>query len=74
MNEIKQVPMIISSKDLDYLSDMFTWNYGAYKNTVCATNSVNDVEIKNMLESGIQLFHTNMVKVLDILNNGGSNE
>ncbi len=74
MNEIKQVPMIISSKDLDYLSDMFTWNYGAYKNTVCATNSVNDVEIKNMLESGIQLFHTSMVKVLDILNNGGSNE
>ena len=27
------VPNIISGKDLDYLSDMFSWNYGAYKCT-----------------------------------------
>ena len=25
------VPNIISSKDLDYLSDMFNWNYGHIK-------------------------------------------
>jgi hypothetical protein len=26
------VPTIITGKDLDYLSDMFNWNYHAYKN------------------------------------------
>ena len=34
-----EVPIdVITSKDLDYLSDMFEWNYSAYKG-VC-----NDVE------------------------------
>ena len=27
----QEVPYIITGKDLDYLSDMFSWNYGAYK-------------------------------------------
>ena len=27
----EQVPTIISNKDLDYLVDMFNWNYLAYK-------------------------------------------
>ena len=32
MNELKEVPFdTITGKDLDYLSDMFQWNYCAYK-------------------------------------------
>ena len=30
----EQVPDIISNKDLDYLVDMFNWNYLAYKKIV----------------------------------------
>ena len=43
MNNIQymEVPSdILTGKDLDYLSDMFQWNYGAYKQM---KNSVNQV-------------------------------
>lgn len=75
MNErINEVPFMISCKDLDYLSDMFNWNYGAYKNTINEIKSVNDEEIKSILERGSNIFHSAMTKVLNILNNGGNNE
>ena len=35
-----KVPNMISGKDLDYLTDIFNWNYGAYK---CAFNASNEV-------------------------------
>ena len=37
-----KVPNIVSSKDLDYLSDMFNWNYEAYKKTYSYVNEVKD--------------------------------
>jgi len=67
------VPYIISSKDLDYLSDMFNWHYGAYKASVNASSSVTDEEIKTILEKATNIFHSNMTKILNILNEGGSN-
>ncbi len=69
-----EVPNIISSKDLDYLSDMFTWNYGAYKNVLNSSNSVNDEDIKKMLSFATNSFHGTMVNILNILNNGGNDE
>ena len=33
-----EVPNIISGKDLDYLSDMFNWNYLAYKKMINFSN------------------------------------
>ena len=67
------VPKIITGKDLDYLNDMFNWNYGAYKNTVNAIDSVNDEEIKNMLNKAVDLFYNNMNNVLNILNDEVNN-
>lgn len=67
------VPKIITGKDLDYLSDMFNWNYGAYKNTVNAIDSVSDEEIKNMLNKAVDLFYNNMNNVLNILNDEVNN-
>jgi len=67
------VPKIITGKDLDYLSDMFNWNYGAYKNTVNAIDSVNDEKIKDMLNKAIDLFYNNMNNVLNILNDEVNN-
>ena len=42
MNNYTEVPNIISCKDLDYLSDMFNWNYGAYKSSYSASNRVKE--------------------------------
>ncbi len=71
---MNSVPNIISGKDLDYLSDMFSWNYGAYKCTKNAYESATDMEIKEMLNNASNLFYNNMNKVLDILKSGGINE
>ena len=67
MNNYTEVPNIISCKDLDYLSDMFTWSYGAYKSSYSASNSVKNEELKRVIDKAINVFHSNMVKVLDIL-------
>ena len=68
------VPNIISCKDLDYLSDMFNWNYGAYKQVINAIDNVKDLEIRIMLQNASILFYNSMTKVLNILNDGGINE
>ena len=74
MQEIyNAVPNIISSKDLDYLSDMFNWNYGVYKSSLNASNSVTDEELNNLLLKATNTFHSNMSKVLNIIQ-GGNNE
>ena len=69
----ENVPNIITGKDLDYLSDMFNWNYGGYKNTVNAIDKVNDEEIKNVLTKATDMFYGNMNIVLDILNSEVNN-
>lgn len=73
-NQYNKVPNIITGKDLDYLSDMFQWNYGAWKKLNIAVEMVEDFEIKNCLEKGAQLFDDNMMNVLNILEQGGNNE
>ena len=75
MENIKvSVPNMISCKDLDYLSDMFNWNYGAYKSSSNAINSVGDSEIKDMLTRSSNVVQGNISKILNILNEGGNNE
>ena len=73
-NNYNEVPNIITGKDLDYLSDMFNWNYEALKKTNTAINYVNDEEIKEVLNKGYNLFKNNLNVVLSILNMGGQNE
>ena len=68
-----EVPNIITGKDLDYLSDMFNWNYGALKNTNSSINNVQNEEIKSLLEEAFNLFDSNINDVLEILK-GGTNE
>lgn len=62
-----QVPKIITGKDLDYLSDMFQWNYGALKSTNSMLNEVSNNEIKTLLNEGFDLFNNNLTQVLGIL-------
>ena len=69
-----EVPSIISGKDLDYLSDMFNWNFTAYKNSCNASNNVIDNELKMMLDKSSTLFNASMNNILSIINGGNSNE
>ena len=69
-----EVPNIITSKDLDYLNDMFNWNYEALKKTNEAILNIEDEEIKAILEKSYNLFKSNLNLVLSILSEGGTNE
>ncbi|MBQ6840763.1 MAG: hypothetical protein IJO63_01440 [Bacilli bacterium] len=71
--EYEKVPEIITGKDLEYLQDMFNWNYGAYKNTIDALDMVEDTELENHLEKSVEIFYTAMEDILSILE-GGLNE
>lgn len=62
---------ILTGKDMDYLSDMFEWNYGALKSTNSAIDMVNDGEILDVLEKGCKLFNDNINSVLNILESRG---
>jgi len=68
----QKVPNMISGKDLDYLSDMFIWNYGALKRTNANIPNVQDETIKETLKKGCKLFENNIQEILTIL--GGANE
>ena len=69
-----EVPTIITGKDLDYLSDMFNWNYSALKKMNVAVNQVKSEEIKEKLTKGYNLFKNNLNLILSLLNEGGTNE
>lgn len=72
MSKMMKVPDdTITGKDLDYLSDMFQWNYGAYKQTCNALDCVNDQKIIDLLNEAATLFDDNLNLVLDIINNPG---
>lgn len=69
-----KVPNIISFKDLDYLSDIYSWNYGAYKEVYNSIKNITDEEIRNVSQKAIDLFLNNMNTVLEILEGGNINE
>lgn len=70
--EYLEVPTdILTEKDLDYLSDMFQWNYGALKSSYSALNTVKDEELLELFEEGVALFDDNINDVLDILSDLG---
>lgn len=63
----ENVPNIISGKDLDYLSDMFSWNYVVYKSSFNASNNVEDTEVKIILNKASDTFYGIMNEILNIL-------
>jgi len=69
----EQVPDIISNKDLDYLEDMFNYNYLGYKKIVNYIDMVNNLEIEEIMEKAGNTFNDNMQEILAILKQGGNN-
>lgn len=67
MKKYSEVPYIISSKDLDYLSDMFNWLYGAYKNNYDAIVNVSDKNIAKALKNVNQNLYDFMNQIISIM-------
>lgn len=64
----------ITGKDLDYLSDMFEWNYAGYKRMKNSVNQVTDEEIKAIMDKAADVFNQNLNTILSILSGGVANE
>lgn len=72
MNNYEYVPEdTITGKDLDYLKDMFQWNYNAYKETCHALEEIQDMDLKEVFESSKTLFDENMCLIQAIISNPG---
>lgn len=74
MENYNEVPDIITGKDLDYLSDIFNWHYGAYKKSISAQKKLQNEELIPLFEKASNTFYNNMTTVLNILNQGGNHE
>lgn len=74
MNNYDVVPDIITGKDLDYLSDMFEWNYDALKCTNNSITEVQDMDIVKVLEKAKRIFDDNLNDILNTLQKGVNNE
>lgn len=72
MNKMKNVPEdLITGKDLDYLSDMFEWNYNAYKKACSEAQNITDEKIIELFNEASDLFEGNLNTVLAIISNPG---
>ena len=65
---MEQVPAIISTKDLSYLSDMFEWNFIAAKKALHYSNQVQNEELKKELDKVYKMHEKHLKKILEILN------
>ena len=77
MNKMKNVPEnIITGKDLDYLNDIFMWNYNAWKSSNFYRGYIENDKLLKIYDDALDLFDNNLNVVLDILSNpgGGNNE
>lgn len=67
MENYNVVPNIITGKDLDYLSDMFNWNYSGYKEMFNSLENIKDEDVKNMISKVSDILYDNMTNILNIL-------
>ena len=61
------VPQIISTKDLSYISDMFEWNYNAYKQINHFIGEVKNEEVKELLECAKSMHYNHLEYLISIL-------
>lgn len=69
---MKQVPNIISCKDLDYLSDIFNWNFTLSKKALKYSKEVKIENVRNICEKTALAASKNCHAIIEIL--GGNYE
>lgn len=69
----EKAPKVFTSKDLNYICDMFKWHYGAYKKTITREDNVKDEEVEELMDRAKDTYFRHMEDILEILR-GGSNE
>ena len=67
MQNYETVPAVISCKDLDYLSDIYNWNFNACKLANHFVNEVQDNEIKELLQQISDMHNEHAKAVINIL-------
>lgn len=69
---MKEPPVMISTKDLSYISDMFEWNFTAAKTVNHFGSEIVDSDVKKAMEKVCEM-HTNICNdLINVL--GGVNE
>lgn len=68
MQNYETVPAVISCKDLDYLSDIYNWNFNACKLARHFISEVQDNEISELLEKVASMHQEHAKAVINILN------
>jgi len=66
---METVPKMISTKDLSYLSDMFHWNFTAFKQLKHFVNEVENEEIIELFQGLSEMHYQHMEWILSILRN-----
>lgn len=61
------VPKIISTKDLSYLSDIFEWNFTAYKELKHFEKEVENEKVKELMNGLSEMHYQHLELVLSIL-------
>lgn len=64
---LNTVPLMISTKDLAYIADMFEWNFIASKKAQHFANEIIDPEIKELIERVSQMHAEHCRKLVNIL-------
>lgn len=70
--DYNNVPNIITGKDLDYLTDIFDWNYNALKSINDSIENITNNEIRELMTECLNLYDNNLLTIIKIL--GGNNE
>lgn len=72
--EKNKAPDILTGKDLDYLKDMFGWNYTLYKLGFNSIENIQNNEIVKLYKECNNFFYDNMNIIIDILAKEEANE
>lgn len=72
MNQLMTVPAdTITGKDLDYLSDMFQWNYIAFKKGCNDIEYLSSQDIIDFFGKATDFFEDNLNGILNVLEHPG---
>lgn len=61
------VPLMISTKDLAYISDMFEWNFNASKTAYHFTEEITNPELRELANRICQMHTEHCRKLVNIL-------